>query len=268
MTIQRRDFIGGTAMAGLGAMLSPSLTHAADSSDLQLIDIRRFSFANADKAAAFDTFAKNAGIPACHRAGVKTVGVFKHDTQLNKGDANKSNDRYVILPHDDADSLIRINAKLTADEQFHADGKAFLDAPKKDPSYDRVEVSILLSNPCVPKIEVPTTKPGRLIQFRIYESHSLPKARAKLHMFNEGGEMKIFRDVGMDPVFFGEALAGPALPNLTYMLSFDDDAARKAGWKGFLGDPRWDALKKNDMYADTVSKIINIFMRPVDGSQI
>ena len=50
MTMQRRDFIGGTAAAGLGAMLSPTVSHAADTTGMQLIDVRRFSFANADKA--------------------------------------------------------------------------------------------------------------------------------------------------------------------------------------------------------------------------
>lgn len=270
--MQRRDFIGGATLAGLGAMLSPTFTqgaHAAEGvGDRQLIEVRRYMFPNADKAAAFDAFAKAAGVPACNRAGVKTVGVLKHDTELNKGDDNKSTDRYVIMAHDSAESLLTLNAKLGADEQFHADGKDFLNAPKSDPAYDRKSVALLLSSPCVPKIEVPTLKPGRLIQFRIYESHSLGKARAKLHMFNEGGEMKIFRDVGMNPVYHGEAIAGERMPNLNYMLSFDDDDARKAGWGGFTKDPRWNTLKNDAKYADTVSKITNIFMRPVEGSQI
>ena len=41
----------------------------------------------------------------------------------------------------------------------------------------------------------------------------------KIRMFDEG-EIAIFRKVGMIPVFFGEALAGRNLPQLTYMLAY------------------------------------------------
>jgi len=87
-------------------------------------------------------------------------------------------------------------------------------------------------------------------------------------MFNEGGEMAVFRDVGMPPVFFGETLVGNKVPNLTYMLGFDDMAAKEAGWKKFLGDPRWDKLKKDPQYKDTVSGITNIMLRPAACSEI
>jgi hypothetical protein len=49
-------------------------------------------------------------------------------------------------------------------------------------------------------------------------------------MFNEGGEIAIFRRTGLAPVFFGEALVGSKIPNLTYMLGFDDMEALEKGW--------------------------------------
>ena len=50
------------------------------------------------------------------------------------------------------------------------------------------------------------------------------------------GEIAIFRKVGMTPVFFGQTVAGRNLPNLTYMIGYDDLAARERAWKAFGGD--------------------------------
>jgi len=72
----------------------------------------------------------------------------------------------------------------------------------------------------------------------------------------------------LKPVFFGESLIGSKLPNLTYMLGFDDEEALKTGWDNFLSDPGWDALKKDPQYKDTVSNITNLLLRPVACSQI
>jgi hypothetical protein len=72
----------------------------------------------------------------------------------------------------------------------------------------------------------------------------------------------------MDPVFFGESLIGPKLPNLTYMLGFDDMDAKEKAWSKFRVDPDWLKLKANTYYKDTVSNITNIMLRPASCSQI
>ena len=87
-------------------------------------------------------------------------------------------------------------------------------------------------------------------------------------MFNGGGELDIFRNVGLTPVFFGETIVGQKLPNLTYMLAFDDMSARDAAWRRFGQDPDWDVLKRDQQYADTVSAITDFILRPTGYSQI
>lgn len=87
-------------------------------------------------------------------------------------------------------------------------------------------------------------------------------------MFNEGGEIGIFRRVGMNPVLFGQSLAGTLLPNLTYMLAFDSPAAMDGAWLKFRADPEWIKLKDDPAYKDTVSNISNFVLRPLPGSQI
>ena len=115
----------------------------------------------------------------------------------------------------------------------------------------------------------PTTSRPRLLNLRIYESHNERAGRKKVEMFNKG-ELDIFRRVGLTPVFFGEAVAGPLMPNLTYLLVFPDEAGRKSAWEKFRADAAWLKLKAIPEYADKeiVSKITNVLLVPANYSEI
>ena len=88
-------------------------------------------------------------------------------------------------------------------------------------------------------------------------------------MFNKG-EMGIFQRVGMNPVFFGEAIIGSKLPHLTYMLAYEDLAARDRLWRQFGADPEWLKLRAEPGLsdADIVSNIGNAILRPAAISDI
>ena len=103
----------------------------------------------------------------------------------------------------------------------------------------------------------------------MYESNNATTLARKVKMFNEG-EAGIFKRLGMQPVFFGETIAGPRMPNLVYMLSFDDLAARDRLWKEFGSDPEWQKLRSQPGYADAeiVSNISNSILRPLPFSDI
>jgi len=120
-------------------------------------------------------------------------------------------------------------------------------------------------------VEVPEAllKTGsRVYEVRIYESHSLKAARRKIEMFNEGGEIGVFRKTGLIPVFFGETLFGPLMPNLQYMLVFESMEARDKAWSVFMKDPEWIRLRSDARYADTVSNITDLILNPEPYSQI
>jgi len=102
---------------------------------------------------------------------------------------------------------------------------------------------------------------------RIYESPNEDKARLKVEMFNEG-EMDIMREVKLGPVFYGETLISGDVPNLTYMLSGDNLESHQEHWKGFIGHPEWDRIKKIKRYAGTVSKVTNVMLAPTKYSDI
>ena len=60
------------------------------------------------------------------------------------------------------------------------------------------------------------------------------------------------------------------MPNLTYMLAYDDLAARDKNWKVFGSSPEWMKLRATPGFADAeiVSNISNVFLSPLPFSPI
>jgi hypothetical protein len=214
----------------------------------------------------FDDFYKNAAVPAMGRVGIGPVGVFS----VMIGSA--SPDMYVLIPHKSPESFATSTDRLRADAEYRKAGAEFVNAPATDPSYARVESSLMGAIEGVPKIEIPAgaaeNKP-RIFELRTYESHSKSANKKKIEMFNTG-ELAVFRRAGLQPVFFGETLIGSKMPNLTYMLVYDDMAAHDKNWHAFVGDPEWKKLSTTPGYTDAeiVCNITNIFLRPASYSQI
>ncbi len=264
--MKRRGFLTASAgvvgLAGLGTLpvAANGGTASAPAGKL-LYELRLYRIASADKRKAMERFFAEAAVPAWNRLGVEPVGVFRYqDEQIH--------DLWVLLPYRSFDTCLAVHTTLLDDEEFCRRGAAVLGAAIKDPAYQRVESSLLLAFDQMPQLEIPARGPDRVLQLRIYESHSLERARKKIAMFNEGGEIAVFRKTGLTPVFFGQSLVGSKLPNLTYMLGFENDEARQAAWQRFLEDPAWLALKGDEQYKDTVSNITNLLLRPAAGSQI
>ena len=124
----------------------------------------------------------------------------------------------------------------------------------------------------MPNMEVPSARSEsktHIFELRTYESNNQRSLARKIRMFDEG-EIAIFRKVGMIPVFFGEALAGRNLPQLTYLLAYDDMAARDKSWAAFGAHPEWTKMKNEPGASDAeiVSNISNAILRPLPFSSI
>jgi hypothetical protein len=163
-----------------------------------------------------------------------------------------------------------------AREKFEADEAVlksdFANVPPTDPAYVRKESSLLLAFTGIPKLEIPpqvAEKKSRIFELRTYEAHSRKANRKKVEMFNVG-EIAIFRRTGLRPVFFGEGLIGTKLPQLTYMLVFDDMPAHDKCWTAFGGDPEWKKLSTTPGYtnAEILTNITSVFLRPAGYSQV
>jgi hypothetical protein len=133
-----------------------------------------------------------------------------------------------------------------------------------------MESSLFLAFPSIPAIESPVKNPGRVFQLRTYESPSVKTGQKKIEMFDVAGEIAIFRRTGLHPVFFGEAILGAKMPNLTYMLGFESEAELDANWKTFIADPEWKRLSGKPEYANKaiLSGITNVVLKPVEWSQV
>jgi len=104
---------------------------------------------------------------------------------------------------------------------------------------------------------------------RTYESASDQDHKRKVEMM-QAGEQEIFAKAGFSQVFYGDTLIGPRLPNLTYMLSFQNLAERDRDWDAFRSSPEWKSLSSQPRYAfeSIVSSIVNVILTPADYSQI
>lgn len=215
-----------------------------------------------DKQTILDGYLQSALIPALNRFGVKQVGVF-YETPAPPGPI-----AHVLIPYQSAAQVSVIAGSLAIDSEFQKAAADYLAVPATDPVYDRIESSFLWAFETMPRLEPPAKKPS-LFNLRIYESHNEAAGKKKIEMFNKG-EIAIFRRVGLTPVLFGEAVFGTRIPNLTYLLAFDDETARKEAWDRFRGDPEWIKLRSIPEYEDKriVSKITNKLLIPADFSQI
>jgi hypothetical protein len=214
----------------------------------------------------FDEFYRDAAIPAMNRAGISPVGVFHVAAGPDSPTA------YVVLPHRSIDSFATALDRVRADTGYQQAGADFLNAAPSDPPYIRVESSLLVAFAGIPRLEVPAAtaeKKPRLFELRIYESHNKRANKKKIEMFNTG-EIAIFRRTGLAPVFFGETLIGSRMPNLTYLLVFENMAERDRNWATFVADPEWKKLSTTPGYTDPeiVTNISNVFLRPAPYSQI
>ena len=268
--MHRRDVLTRSGMAA-GVLALPRAGGAATNKHpKQMLELRTYHFASPQKQQAFADFLEKAAVPGFNRAGARPVGVFKllmadnPDLKLT----SDSTDLYVLLPHASAESFTTFSDHLAADQAFQQGAQPINSAPKSDPVYLRYESNIMRPFEGFPEVKVPTQAAGRLLQLRIYESHNQERARKKIEMFNQGGELVIFARCGMTAVFFGQSLAGTKLPNLIYMLGFPTEEAQKKAWDTFRNDPDWKRLSKEDQYKDAVSNVTNLILRPVAGSQV
>ncbi|NLZ06359.1 MAG: NIPSNAP family containing protein [Phycisphaerae bacterium] len=236
-------------------------TEAAEVMATEYFELRRYEIETEAQRASFDTFAKEAAIPALNRAGVEPVGVFYPWEALSP--------IYVLLRHKSLASFASLTQRLSQDEGFLQAGAAFLNAPAGAPAYKRMQVQLMAAFEGMPHLETPVDAPGRVFQLRTYESPSEKTGLKKIEMFNTA-EIDIFRRTGLNPVFFGQTLAGDKMPNLTYMLVFNDMDERQANWKQFGSDPEWKQLSSMPEYADKeiLCGITNLYLRPADYSQI
>ncbi len=212
-------------------------------------------------------FLQHAMVPALNRLAHRPIGVFEGVAGVTTPTI------FTLTPLASLDAVGALEGRLEQDEEFTRAGAAYLEATAIDPAFVRQEVTLLTAFDKFPHIAVPAatgSKGPRLFELRTYESPSERAHRAKVRMFEEMGEIEIFRRVGLTPVFFSRTLAGTRMPSLVYMLVHENLAAREKNWSAFGSDPEWRKLASTPGFTDAeiVSNITAVFLRPAAYSQI
>ncbi len=242
-----------------------TLPAGAVESQPQIIELRRLQMRNTqdNMVQRSNDYLANGYLPAAEKAGVKPLGFFA--SVIGEG----SPFTLIVSQHASLQAWDDAFAKIAADKDFGKVREAYYSGPLQ---YSRMDVTLLRGFQTMPGIEVlqpRADKRTRIFELRTYESDNLKTLARKVRMFDEG-EIALFRKLNMTPVFFGATIAGQNMPNLTYMLAYDDMAARDAAWSTFGTHPEWSKMKSQPGVSDAevVSNISNSILRPLPFSKI
>ncbi|MGI4750613.1 MAG: NIPSNAP family protein [Janthinobacterium lividum] len=266
--MNRKSFIKTAVIAGSATSVNAAFAHSAIKNSLQkqhqeFYELQVYTLKNQQQQKLVEDYLQQAAIPALNKLGSKTVGVF---TELKP--ASDQTKIFVLIPYASLDAYQKVHDNLMKDAKYMQAGAPYLQAPIAEPAYERIESSLLQAFTTTPQLVVPEKK-QRFFELRRYESGSEVFGKKKIEMFNAGGETKIFKQLGFNPVFFAETLIGEMRPNLTYMITFDSMEDHDAKWKAFGSNPDWKRLSSMPEYPDKiVSRITSTFLNPTAYSQI
>lgn len=258
-----RFFVG--IFTVLSALNATNLMYSQDLSNTYIY-LNEYQGILPDHLAVYDRYFENALLPTLNRLGVESVGVLSRAQPLEDGTTSI----LVVMALKDPSEVPKLMTSVAADADFRKSAKEYLEVDPTTPIFSRVRGELLLAFNAFPELKVPmqtAAKKDRLFELRIYESPTELRGHLKVEMFNSG-EVDIFADCGIQPVFMGQAIIGDKLPNLTYMTVYDDAAQKDQCWKKFQQHPDWQVLKVEKKYATTVSKIHKIDFLPRPYSQL
>ena len=230
-------------------------------------ELRVYHFAGKEQETVLDDFFKNALLPALHRTNRKLIGVFKplaNDTADDKK-------IYVLIPHQSLKHFVGLAKKLQNDADYLTAGAAYINAPFDRPVYSRMETILLYAFEGMHGIAKPQLTGSRLeniYELRSYEGHTEKIFQNKVDMFNKGDEVGLFKKLNFNAVFYSEVIAGPKMPNLMYMTSFNNMKERDEHWKAFGSHPEWKKLSTDPVYQHNVSKNEITFLRAAEYSDL
>ena len=283
-TLPRRSFLktsfaaSVTAAATATSLLGKDATQSAGREFYELRayhlhDEKRLRSGDADPA-ALHAYLEHAFIPAAKVRGATRVGVFSElevDKKAVTAAPKPLTPVWVLIAYPSLDAYVAVTTELNNDTAVQAAGADYLNAPKSAPAFARIDSWLLRAFASMPRIELPAfcrdRVPSRVIELRDYESHSELKALNKMAMFDVG-ETQLMRDLGMHPLFFGEALSGPNLPHLRYITCGPDLATHLAAWGKFGPSEGWIKLKNDPQWADNTSLNTARFLAPTAYSEV
>ncbi|MDR0431352.1 MAG: NIPSNAP family protein [Tannerellaceae bacterium] len=208
---------------------------------------------------SLDSFYENTLIPAYNRKGIKT-GAFKlyEEQELRQ--------RFYLFIYPDITTFQTVKREIWNDTTFKKEAQPFYDQSAPNPVYKEFESYLCEAFDGIPQLKMPG-KERTLFHLRHYRSPNEEANQRKVRMFNKD-EMAIFDNVGINPVCYGNVLAGPHMPALIYLTWYKDKATHDAAWKTFGSHPDWNRIKDLPEYAHTATNNTNRLLLPLSYSQV
>ena len=207
--MERRKFLASSLAASALAVTATSGTldaaqGSATMKGREFYQLRRYHINGGPQRKLCDDFFRDALIPALNRLSISPVGVF--DVLIGP----ETPSIYVLMPSMSLETVATIESRLAQDAEYMKVGAPFLNAPAKEPAFDRMESSLLHAFEKWPKLIPPaaTAKNGsRVFEIRIYEGATDQDHKRKVEMM-QSGESEIFNKAGVEQVFYSDTLSG------------------------------------------------------------
>src|SRR5689334_23301373 len=128
------------------------LCQAAPAPKGEFFEIKVYTITSTDQEKLIDEYLEKAYLPALHRAGIKTVGVFK---PIESDTVYFGKRIFVLTPFKSLEQFGSLEQVLQKDQQYLSAGKNYIDAVYTNPPYARMETIILKAFKDMPALEVP-----------------------------------------------------------------------------------------------------------------
>jgi hypothetical protein len=231
-----------------------------------VLELRRYKFSSENNRSRFHNYMKNVYIPTLNQLGIRPIGAFAPIYVYDSYAA-----MYLLIPFDTVKQAFQLNQQLQEDAGFKEKTKEFDDMEQTIPLYHSYTSTIMSAFSNFPGINIPEickTKKRRYFNLRTYKSHSHVALQKKIDMFNTDGEIEMHKKMGYEHIFFGEAIFGDELPNMSYMHVWEDLEEYEELMHKFWNSPDFVELRNRPKYKNTTYDGFSILLQPLGYSQI
>lgn len=244
--MMRRSFLQAVGAAGVAGANAETVAARTRYYTLESVPMQ-----NGDQVARAHGFMSHAFVPSARTFHTGPIILLEalvapHMPQL-----------LVIVGFTSASDALSLYPRLHRQQGYSAAVEKWESGP--NPPYERTASTLLEAADYSP--EIPASEPRkqpRVFELRTYHSPTWRQLDA-LHQRFAGREVPIFHRNGIHPLFYTSTVFGDNLPNLTYLIPFDDLAAREKAWTAFGADPEWTRVRKESVARDgEIAAIIQI----------
>lgn len=236
--IDRRSFVG--ILGGAGALPAAAFAQAGGEKKTRLYLMESFQLKAGNQLSRLHQYLEKSALPALGKIheGPKIVLealIAEHTPQV-----------VMVLGFQSNEEFWSVRGKLNQDKDLEKAFEAWQTGPEAP--FESQNNALLEATDYSPEVLAldPPPKAPRIFELRVYHSPSWPHLKF-LHERFSSAETKIFARAGVHPIFYTSCMIGPNMPNLTYMIPFEDLASREKAWNAFSADPEWVKVRQESI---------------------